>query len=228
MTEQQRYEIEDVAFIGRTFDEYQRMFDFSVEAWHGQRVLDCPAGSCSFVTEACERGVEAAGADLLYNRSPAELARICTEDIHAAMTAMEGIEDLYRWDFYENVADLATYRECAASRFLFDYAHNGERYIRAELPVLPFPEGAFDLVLSAHFLFLYDDRIPLDTHLEILRELLRVGHQVRVFPLHGLDATQSGLVESVIETLHEEDHAVETRTVSFEFQRGANEMLIVE
>lgn len=228
MTEQQRYEIEDIAFIGRTFDEYRRMFDFSGEAWHGQRVLDCPAGSCSFVTEACERDIEATGADLLYDRSPAELVRSCTEDIHTAMAAMDGIEDLYRWDFYEDVSDLASYREYAASRFLFDYAHNGGRYIRADLPVLPFPDGAFDLVLSAHFLFLYDDRISHDTHLDILRELLRVGQQLRVFPLHGFDATQSALVESVIDRLHEEGHTVESRTVAFEFQRGANKMLVVE
>jgi hypothetical protein len=222
-----RYEIDDVAFIGRTFAEYRRMFDLDVGGWTDRRVLDCPAGACSFVAEGRERGIEAVGADLLYDRSAAALAERCPRDIETAMAALDGVEDLYRWTFYDDVTELASYRQQAASRFLHDYAHNGDRYVAAELPTLPFPDGAFDLVLSAHLLFLYDDRLSIGFHHRAVRELLRVGGQLRAFPLHGFDTERSDLVEPVVDALRADGYSVETRSVPFEFQRGADEMLVV-
>ncbi|WP_254544244.1 class I SAM-dependent methyltransferase [Halomarina pelagica] len=227
MTPQRRYEIDDFAFVGRTLAEYRRMFDLDVEALAGRRVLDCPAGPCSFVAEARDRGVRAVGVDAMYGRSPAALARLATEDAARATAALDGVEDLYRWEFYEDVAELETYRHRAASRFLRDYARHGGRYVGATLPELPFPDDAFETVLSAHLLFLYDDRLSPEFHLDTVRELLRVGEEVRVFPLHGFDAERSKLVAVVVDALRADGHAVETRTVPFEFQRGANEMLVV-
>lgn len=223
-----QYEIEEFACIGRTLAEYRQMFDLDVGAWAGQQVLDCPAGACSFVARASERGVEAVGADRLYDRSAAALAARCAADIDTAMAALDGVEGLYRWEFYDDVDELRSYRERAASRFLHDYAHEPGRYVAAELPSLPFPDGAFDLVLSAHLCFLYDDRLSERFHHRAFRELLRVGDELRVFPLHGFDADRSGLVESVVRRLRADGYHAETRSVPFEFQRGADEMLVVE
>lgn len=223
-----KYEIDDFAFIGRTFEEYRRMFDFEAGRWSGQRVLDCPAGPCSFVAKARDYGIKAVGADVMYDRSPAALSAACTDSIETAMAALDGVEDLYRWDFYDGVPDLTSFRERAASRFLHDYAHNGERYVQATLPALPFADGSFDLALSAHLLFLYDDRLSREFHAETARELLRVADQLRVFPLHGFDAERSELVEPVMETLRSDGYEVRVETVPFEFQRGADEMLVAE
>lgn len=224
----QQYEIEEFACIGRTLPEYRRMFALDLDAWVGQRVLDCPAGACSFVAEASERGVEAVGVDRLYDRSTAALAARCAADIDTAMAALDGVEGLYRWEFYDDVDELRSYRERAASRFLHDYAHEPGRYVAAELPSLPFPDGVFDLVLSAHLCFLYDDRLSAEFHHRALRELLRVGDELRVFPLHGFDADRSVLVEPVVRRLRADGYRADIRSVPFEFQRGADEMLVVE
>lgn len=223
-----RYSIDEVAFIGRTFAEYERMFGLDAERWIGHRVLDCPAGACSFVASATERGIDAVGADVMYDRTPAVLAAACPADIRTVTAALDGVEDLYVWEFYDDVADLTGYRERAASRFLRDYARHGERYVRAALPSTPFADGAFDLVLSAHFLFLYDDRLSLRFHLETIRELVRVGDQLRIFPLHGFDADRSALLPHVIDTLEDAGYGTEIRDVPFEFQRGATDTLVVQ
>ncbi|PGF15028.1 hypothetical protein CP556_02055 [Natrinema sp. CBA1119] len=225
---EKKYGIDEVAFIGRTFIEYQQMFDFDPATWVGQRVLDCPAGPCSFVAEANNHGIEAIGVDKMYDRSPAALSKICVEDIETAMAALDGVEDLYVWEFYDRVSELRAYRERAASRFLSDFAHNGDRYIYANLPATPFADRAFDLVLSAHFLFLYDDRLSDEFHHETIRELHRISGQLRVFPLHGFDADQSELIVELIESLQSEGYSTDIREVPFEFQRGANKMLVVE
>jgi len=225
---EKKYEIDDFAFIGRTFTEYRRMFDLDPGRWVGNRVLDCPAGPCSFISEAQDRGIDACGVDTMYDRSPAVLSEICTADIETAMAALEGIEDLYVWEFYDDVSELAAYRELAASRFLRDYTHNGERYVAADLPTTPFGEDEFNLVLSAHFLFLYDDRLSRQFHLETAKELSRISRQLRIFPLHGFDAEQSDLVGDVVERLRSAGHTAEIRSVPFEFQQGGDEMLVVE
>ncbi|SDD90096.1 class I SAM-dependent methyltransferase [Natrinema hispanicum] len=222
------YETDKFAFIGRTFTEYQQMFNFDPATWAGQCVLDCPAGPCSFVAEAHDHGIEALGVDKMYGRSPATLSEICAADIETAMTALDRVEDLYVWEFYDDISELADYREQAALRFLYDYAHNGERYVYADLPALPFADQEFDLVLSAHFLFLYDDRLSYKFHLETIRELLRISGQLRIFPLHGFDAEQSELVAELVETLQSEGYTTDIRVVPFEFQRGANKMLVIE
>lgn len=223
-----KYEIDEFAFIGRTFTEYKQMFDFDPAAWTGQRVLDCPAGPCSFVAEARDHGIEALGVDKLYDQSSTTLAEICAADIGTAMTALDGVEDLYVWEFYDDVSDLTNYREQAASRFLQDYAHYGERYVYADLPTIPFADQAFDLVLSAHFLFLYDDRLSYEFHLETIQELLRISGQLRIFPLHGFDTNQSKLVAKLVEALQSEGYTTDIRVVPFEFQRGVNKTLVVE
>ena len=43
-----KLDLERIIFIGRTFEEYLDMFSLSVEELKGKRILDCPAGACSF------------------------------------------------------------------------------------------------------------------------------------------------------------------------------------
>ena len=43
----------------------------------------------------------------------------------------------------------------ALNCFLDDYGRKNGHYVHGELPVLPFPDQVFDIVLSSHFLFVY-------------------------------------------------------------------------
>lgn len=224
-SEGDRYRFEGFAFIGRTFGEYARMFDLDVGRWRCRRVLDCPAGPCSFVPEARDRGVEAWAADLAYGPPPSALRARCRADVDRAMDALDGVEHLYRWRHYDDVADLRSHRERAADRFLEDYPTH---HVAARLPDLPFRSGAFDLVLSAHCLFLYGDRLDLAFHEAALRELARVGGEVRVFPLVGFDTERYPHLRELRRSLHEAGHATAVESVPFEFQRGATEMLVVD
>ena len=98
------------------------------------------------------------------------------------------------------------------------------RYVAAELPTLPFRDGAFDLVLCSHLLFLYSDEIGREAHIDAIREMLRVGREVRVFPLFDLHGRESDHLRPVIEHF-EPLVSCELVPVGFEFQRGASTML---
>lgn len=58
-----------IVFIGRTFDEYMRMFALQPEELRGRSFPDCPAGACSFTADANRRGAEAVAADIAYSYS---------------------------------------------------------------------------------------------------------------------------------------------------------------
>jgi hypothetical protein len=221
-------ELDRVAFIGRTFGEYRDMFGLTEEDLRRGPVLDCPAGPSSFAAEARAMGVEATACDVLYGLSIEELVKKGKGDISYIYEKLKEAAHLYTWEYYKDKDDVIALRNRALKTFSDDFkaGRREGRYVEAALPRLPFPDGAFSLVLSGHFLFLYGDRMDYDFHLASLREMLRVcSGEARVFPLQGLDAKQSPYLKRAIETLEREGVATEMVQVPLEFQRGGNMML---
>jgi hypothetical protein len=81
------------------------------------------------------------------------------------------------------------------------------------------------LCLCSHLLFLYSEQLSLEFHLAAISELLRVAREVRIFPLVQLNGKVSPYVESVIENFSERGFSVNIETVTYEFQKGGNQML---
>ena len=83
----------------------------------------------------------------------------------------------------------------------------------------------FDLCLCSHFLFLYSQQRSLDFHLASIKELLRVGKEVRIFPLLQLDGKPSPYVDSVLKEVDRLGWQEQIITVNYEFQQDGNRML---
>lgn len=64
-------DIDRIAFIGRTYFEYMRMFGLHEAVFQKGTVLDCAAGPSSFTAEACRAGFRVLACDLLRRRSHA-------------------------------------------------------------------------------------------------------------------------------------------------------------
>jgi SAM-dependent methyltransferase len=224
-----RYEVaEGVAFVGRSFEEYSAFFDLETADLAGRRVLDCPAGPGGFVAGAAERGAAAVGVDPEFAATPAELGTRQREAVADVGDQLPEKTHLFTWTVYDDVADRLSSLRRAGRRFRSDLAANPGRYVAGALPDLPFAPDSFDLVCSANLLFLYGDRLDRAFHREALLELLRVGGEVRVFPTVGLDTEPSPHLASLTEELAARGHTVEFREVPYEFQRGADEMLVVD
>lgn len=228
-TGEDRYEVPSgTEFLGRTFHEYRRMFDLAPADLTGRAVLDCPGGPSSFTAVAAEFADRAVAVDPVYGPPPAAVEATCRETLEHVRRQLREKRDLFVWDEYGDVDTRMRFLRAAVERFLADYARRPGRYTRAKLPRLPFADGAFELVLSGSFLFLYDDRFDRAFHVAALEELARVGGEVRVFPLSSLDRTRSAFVEPVTEELRDAGYAVGTVAVPYEFQPGATDMLVVE
>jgi hypothetical protein len=223
-----RYTVEEeFLFIGRTFEEYSWMFDLDSERLDGWSVLDCGAGPSSFTATSRQAGIETIAVDPAYSHPVSDLEPVCREAVERTQTQLREKSGLFVWEEYDSVETRVRYLRAAFERFLADYVAHSTQYIAGALPDLPFESDSFDLALSANFLFLYGDRIGLDTHLDALSELARVAREVRLFPLASLEMEQSAYVEPAVDHLRADGYGVEFRTVPYEFQSGVTEMLVV-
>jgi len=223
-----KLELERIVFIGRTFEEYLQMFNLKEADLVGQRILDCPAGACSFTARSNQLGSDVTAADIAYYYSADELADKGIQDIVHAMSEMDKVQDNFVWDYFESIADLTQVRNKALNDNIKDQRQNPERYVPVVLPDLPFSDEAFDLTLSAHFLFMYSDRLDYDFHLKTVNELMRVTkEELRIFPLVDLSCKRYAHLDRLIDELVRQGFAVEEMVVPYEFQKGANQMLSI-
>ena len=214
---------------GRSFDEYRRMFALT-DGDLGGRILGCGDGPASFNAEATRRGTRVVSCDPLYQFSAGQIRQRIDE------TAPEVLEQARRnahefvWDeAIPDVNGLKRVRMTAMSAFLDDYAPGraGGRYFDASLPALPFGDGAFDLALCSHFLFLYSQQLDETFHVQSMRELCRVARDVRIFPLLALGGQPSPHLGAARDALTGQGWQTSIERVPYEFQRGGNEMLRV-
>jgi len=214
---------------GRSWSEYQRMFALSPDDLRA-KILGCGDGPASFNAEATAQGQRVVSCDPIYAFSAAEIegrVRACYDDLIAQVWQQR---DGFLWTEFRDPDHLGACRLQAMQAFLADYPAGlqASRYVAAALPELPFERGQFDLALVSHFLFLYSDRFDLAFHLASFRELLRVAREVRVFPLLDLARARSAHLGPLCASLRDAGFFVKIRRVSYEFQRGGNELLSVQ
>ncbi|HWA10615.1 MAG TPA: class I SAM-dependent methyltransferase [Opitutaceae bacterium] len=223
-------ELPAVAFFGRTLDEYSRFFALDVAGLRGRPVLDVAAGPASFAAEAARRGIDAVAVDPLYGHPAAELAQRVRRDYAHMGEQLRTKPHLLRFRSFPSLEAAEADRRSAAQRFLADYEsgflHN--RYVAGTLPRLPFFDGAFDLVLCAHLLFVYAQQFDFDWHLAACRELVRVSAGgVRIHPLCGRDGKPYPGLARLRRELKAAGIASEVLALDYEFFAGSNTTLVL-
>lgn len=211
---------------GRSYDEYVAMFALGSDDL-SRRILGCGDGPAAFNSVVSRRGGRVVSVDPIYEFSAEQLAERIAAVFAPMLAETERNQNEFVWRHVRSTAELGRLRRQAMDEFLSDYAVGCEeqRYIAAELPVLPFVAGSFELALCSHFLFLYSEHFSLQFHVDSLAELCRVASEVRVFPLNELGARPSRHLEAVIAALMERGMRTEIVRVDYEFQKGADRML---
>jgi hypothetical protein len=234
--------LDRVVFIGRTFSEYMRMFNLEPSQLLGLKILDCPSGASSFVAEVYnEYNIKKViGCDVLYDdgHEDASTTIITLEkrgknDLDHMIDRLSGVSNLYNWNLYADIDELRRSRVTSLEKFISDYGKGmrEKRYVKAQLPKLPFHDKSFDLVLSANLLFYYHDKLDYSFHLDSILEMLRISsNEVRVFPVQLPDAKFPNYLNVLIETVKKRlQNKISARieTVQHEFRRGVNKMLVL-
>jgi ubiquinone/menaquinone biosynthesis C-methylase UbiE len=223
---EKKFNLDRIVFVGRSYDEYMKMFDLDLKYLKNKKILDCPAGASSFTAELSRRGYDVIASDILYNTDPSSLEKKCENDLSKIMQALSGNEDMYIWKYFRTPGELKKHRITIYQTFIRHYRSGKyNRYNRAELPNLPFKDNEFSLVLSSLFLFLYDDRLDYAFHRDSIQEMLRISKEIRIFPLIGLNGKKSSFVDKILADDLAREAEIKIKKVPYEFMLGGNEMM---
>lgn len=208
---------------GRSRAEYIKIFSLSPGDLK-KRILGCGDGPSSFNSESSG---EIVSFDPIYNFTKEEIMKRVDETHYIIREEMEKNTEDFIWKEFSTLDELCSSRLNSMSLFLSDYDKGKRegRYIPGELPKLPFNDLEFDLALSSHFLFLYE--LGDDFHIESVIEMLRVAREVRIFPIVDLNGSTSKSLKPLLEELKNRKFSVKVQKCDYEFQKGANSMLVI-
>lgn len=215
--------LNEVALVGRTYNEYKRMFNISRESLENKTILDVAAGVSNFCAVGNAFGLKITAVDSIYHLMADEIEVKCEEDLNDLMNQLPLIQDHYNWDFYGDLEGLRISRVKAYQTFLRDYQSRPNHYIQGEVTDLPFADKSFDVTMVSHLLFLYDNVYDQDFHVKALKELLRVTRdEIIIFPTKNLHGEQSEWVNRLMTSTEFLDCTFLLETTHFEFQKGNN------
>lgn len=215
--------LKDIVPWGRLKSEYIRMFDLT-DIELNSRILGCGDGPSSFNSE-CTSNVTSI--DPIYKYNKEEIKKRIEETSEIICKQLENNKSSFIWTDFKDVKELKEARLKAMKQFLEDYnlGKKEHRYIEGALPELKFEDDSFDLVVSSHFLFLYSDMLDLNFHKESIKEMLRVGAKIKIYPLCDLKGTESKHVPEILKWLDSENITNKLIKTDYEFQKGANSFL---
>lgn len=223
------FSLNQVVPWGRNFEEYVRMFDLTDKDLK-RTILGCADGPASFNAELTRIGGRIISLDPIYQFTAREISKRVEMTAPEVMREVEANLDSFYWTGFKTPDDLLDARLTAMSIFCEDFENGIEqgRYVSGSMPHAPFKNRTFDLALCSHFLFLYSDHFSRDFHTDSVRELLRMAHEVRIFPVVELNNSPSRYLKPILDTFNSEIHSAELVTVPYEFQRGGHQMLQIK
>ncbi|MBC2582263.1 hypothetical protein [Clostridium sp. DJ247] len=224
-----KLDLKDIVLIGRTFDEYYKMFNIS-SINKNEKILDVASGVSSFCAEAKALGYDVTASDRIYCFSAEEIEEKCAKDLETTMEKLAEVEDLYKWEFFKDIEHLKRQRRKAYKGFIEDFKQNSAvRYINTEYPKNNFKDKQFNIALVSHFLFMYDEYLDYEFHKRVIKELTRItSKEIRVFPMVNLKGEKSLFVDKLMEDECFSNYKIGIVKVDYEFVNGGNEMLVIK
>jgi hypothetical protein len=223
--------LDHIVTIGRKFFEYNSIFLLDELDPFTEKILDVGGGVSSFTYEAVERGFEVMSVDPIYAFDHYKLARKCEEDIEYSINNLEKTTNMINWGKpIENFEHLRHARQDSYRMFLDDFRKNRWRYLDAQFPYTPFiVRDNFTVSLVSHLLFIYDNHINYDTHVSIIKEILRVtSKEIRIYPIINLGFKTSEFVGRIMKDPLFAGVSFELRPTEYMFLKGADKMMVIK
>ena len=214
--------------FGRSLAEYRLMFNLT-ETDLQRRILGIADGPASFNAEATALGASIQSIDPIYQFDGSAIRQRFEAVVDDIIAQVSATPDDWSWTVHDSPAALRASRVRTLEIFLADYERGRQtgRYRNGALPRLDCTDGQFDLVLCSHFLLLYSAHLDRAFHHQALQELLRVGREVRIFPLLTLSCERSPYLDQLTAEFSQQGYRVAIEPVGYELQKDGNEMLVI-
>lgn len=206
------------------FADYLQMFNLDTVDLE-KKILDFPGGISSFNAQAHADHQQVISIDSIYKADFSTMQ----QDADAMLAKREQDMSAQQQEYLQSQIDIkeifTTWRQTVA-RFLQDYPSGYEqgRYVHIGSTTWPFQPHQFDIALCSD-LNLYElDNLNLSL-LDIIKQLVRISKEIRIFPLlsaSGNIATDWG---PVMLWLQEHNFGQEIKQIDFQQLCGSNAML---
>lgn len=213
---------------GHTLKDYQEMFNLSDEILIDNRIVEYGAGATSFNFEMQQLGHKVVSIDPMYALNRSEIKNIVEETFETTVSKIKNNIDKYNWKSYGDLTSLLEERRQGLELFYndFDLGRQQGRYLSFdEGQALEIEDYSFDLALITHHLFVNFAELGAAEHLNLIKEMVRVAGEVRIFPLLNKYGETSQLLGPVMLDLQQSDFALEICQVVSQLQKGGNAML---
>jgi hypothetical protein len=192
-----------------------------------KKIIGVGDGPASFNAEMSESGKPVISVDPVYMFSGQEIEKQFYAVVDNIIAQVKATPADWVWSYHKSADHLKENRIKVLNRFISDYGKGKAegRYIAGELPHLDLNGRTFDLALCSHFLFLYSDHLTYEFHKASVLQMLALAREVRIFPLLTLALKPSPHLSPLLAELQSAGFSVEVQKVSYEIQRGGNEML---
>ncbi|MDX2097070.1 MAG: SAM-dependent methyltransferase [Leptolyngbyaceae cyanobacterium bins.59] len=220
--------LEKIVPFGRSWNEYCQMFNLTETDLAG-KIIGVGDGPASFNAEMNQRNHCVISIDPIYQFTAQEIHKRFYEVVDSVIEQVRKTPEDWVWSYHKSADDLKQNRIQTLEKFLQDYDAGKQegRYLEGELPQLGFDDRTFDLALCSHLLFLYSEQLNYEFHLQSILEMLRIAREVRIFPLVTLMLDRSPHLDPITAALTHQGYEAVIHPVSYEFQKGGNQMLVV-
>lgn len=212
---------------GHQIDEYKEMFDLSEKDFEG-KILEYGGGLSAINSELHKQGKKIISVDPLFVYNKDILLKESSIIFEEMINIVKEDIDKFNFSRYDGLDGLIEKRRQGMIKFFNDYeaGKKEKRYQATESIKLPFDDFEFDLSLSSHYI-LADNEDDLNVHLNIIKELLRVSKEVRIFPIIDRFSQPSKFLGPIMLALQQENYGIEVREVKYHLQSQGNAMLRV-
>lgn len=208
--------------------EYEAMFQLTKEDYEAS-ILEFGAGASSFNAEMYQQGRQVTSIDSLFDLSHTVLTQEVDTIFENTLKQIQLNQEYYNLKAYGDLKGLIAHRKKGLEQFFSDYPVGLEqgRYRSFDGLPLAYDNYAFNLALVCHHLFVGHDLKDLDEHVAIIKELVRVAGEVRIFPLIDKYGQTSNLLGPVLLALQQLEVGTEVKEVPSQLQPTGNAMLKV-
>lgn len=215
---------------GHHFGEYQDMFDLPKTIEH-KKILEFACGPTSVNQELVQANNQVISLDPWFEQDKQKMQARFAENFENQIKNIQVHSERFDLIKYGRLEQLKEQRQKGFAQFLNDYDAGWEqkRYQHIHMnKTFPFENASFDFALCANYLFTDLIHQDVDFHVHWIKEMARVAHDVRIYPLTNYKAKPSMILGPVLLALQQLGFQVSVQEVAFRFVPESKAMLRVQ
>lgn len=215
-------------FWGLSYDNIVDMFSLN-EKDLGKKILNCMGVPSSFNAIAYQNKYDVTTCSDVYGSDKETLQAKAYKEMKQAIDCIKSNPGRFNSSVIDTPEKYQRFLEDNLKIFFkhYDEAKTRKLYSSEALPEIAFSSHQFDLALCPNFIFNGNPAFSEDFQLNCIKELCRVAHECRIFPILDADGKMPTYITALRDRLAEIGFDTSVETVAYGLLRKGSSMLKV-